>query len=155
MNHAYDNLLNALLENEVAVGNLYRQFGESFPKDSPFWSKLALEESEHARWIETLQGYVRKDILRVKIWGTNVKAVRTSIKYLNIVAEKCKKGEITRIDTFTIAHNTEHSMIEKNFFGTFEMDQPAFRKIMDRLADETKRHREMLQLAIVEMKAKK
>ncbi|MHB9027198.1 MAG: hypothetical protein ACYC9O_00365 [Candidatus Latescibacterota bacterium] len=143
MYDSFEHLLQRLMENEIAICGLYDQFAETFSLDSKFWKELSGREKEHARWIEVLGEIVRKDKMGV---GTvfSVKAVDTSIKFINIMREKCRKGEIARMDAYTIAHDIERSLIEKRFFSVFGLGSPVFKKIMENLTVETEEHRGMI-----------
>jgi hypothetical protein len=143
MDDSFEFLILLLMENEKAISRLYEQFAETFSHDAPFWKDLSRQEKEHARLIGELGALVRKNKIGAGI-AFSVKAVETSIKYIDILREKCRKGEITRGAAYTHAHDIERSLIEKRFFSVFRSGHPSIQKVRESLTAETEKHCAMI-----------
>jgi hypothetical protein len=151
MDAAYELLLEKLIENEMAMSGLYDQFGETFAKDAVFWIHISKQEQDHARWLEQLRELARKDkIERGKL--ISVIAIEASIRFINSIQDKCKKGEISRVNAFVTAFDIENSLIEKKFFQVFGLDRNPLKKVFNALEEETKKHKKMILDALHDIK---
>ena len=149
MNFSPELMLTRLMENEIAVSNLYSQFGDMYPENREFWKDLSQAELRHAHWIDTLRASVNEKKIMVKGTLPSVHAIETSIKNINVLCEKCKKGKISRQKAYIIAHELEDSMLEKKFFNVLQLDSPLLVKLKNKLSSETEKHKQILGDAIL------
>jgi hypothetical protein len=144
MTDTFDQLIAKIMANETAISRLYRQFADTFPEDSDFWKTLSQEELMHASWIEKLLDVAREGEIGSVPTTIHAIAVENSIKYIDSLAEKCRRGEIKRVNAYALAHDIEKSLLEKKFLSVFAFGSGTFKSLSDKLVDETKRHIEKI-----------
>jgi hypothetical protein len=144
MSELIQELVNRLMENEMAIGRLYEQFGETFSEDEKFWKEISREELLHFNWLKQLGDFVKKEKIGTRPTSLRSQPVSTSINYINSLIEKCRKGELTREKAYALAYDIENSLLEKHFFSIFEFASTPYRKIQSEMSRETRDHRDKI-----------
>jgi len=132
------------MANETAISRLYRQFAETFPEDADFWNTISQEELMHASWIEKLRDVAREGEIGSGPTTIRVTAIDNSIKYIDSLAGKCRRGEIQRVNAYALAYDIENSLLEKKFLSVFAFGSGTYKSLSDKLIDETKQHIEKI-----------
>jgi hypothetical protein len=140
-------VLDLLVEHEEAIGLLYRAYARRFPERAAFWTKLAAEETEHARWIRTLEAKVEAGGVSFDRGRFSVEAIESSLEYVRREAERAEEEELPAVSALSIASDLEHGLIEKRFFEVFEGDSGELRTVLRDLAAGTFQHRDAIQEA--------
>ncbi len=140
------------MENEKAISKLYHEFSKCFVEDRDFWAQLSKEEQEHAIWIKKLLEYVKKGDVKRGTTTLKTQAVETVTRYIDSICEKCMRGEISKVNAYTIALDLENSLLEKKFFSVFLLDVPAHKEVHDGLIRETEKHRGKISTALNKIK---
>ncbi|HPR50834.1 MAG TPA: hypothetical protein PLU81_03555 [Deltaproteobacteria bacterium] len=153
MNDSFDQLIEKLMANETAISGLYRQFAETFPQDADFWKSISQEELMHASWIEKLRDVEQKGEIGQGTTTIRVTAIESSIKYIDSLTEKCRRGEIERVNAFALAYDIENSLLEKKFLSVFAFGSGTYKGLSDKLVDETKQHIEKISAALASIKS--
>lgn len=132
-------IINLLKEHEKVIEDLYRVYAKKFPKHREFWTTLARQENEHAKWIMKLTEKIEEGETYFNEERFTVEAIKSSISYIK--KEKEKVGDETLlIEALSTAHNLESGLLEKEYFETVEGDSVELKHLLRRLASETAVH---------------
>lgn len=153
MNDPFDELIEKLMANETAISRLYRQFAETFPHDADFWNSISQEELMHASWIEKLRDLVQEGEIGQGTTTIRGTAIESSIKYIDSLTEKCRRGEIERVNAFALAYDIENSLLEKKFLSVFAFGSGTYKSLSEKLENETKQHIEKISEALASIKS--
>ncbi len=145
MSNPLNEVIQKLMENEMAISRLYEQFGSTFPEDSEFWNEISREELLHFNWLKQLADFVEKEKIGTRPTSLQSRAAAASASYVDSVREKCRRGELTREKAYALAYDLENSLLEKNFFSIFEFASTPYRKIQNEMTRETRKHREKIE----------
>jgi len=144
LEHLYE-LIDEIRLHELALANMYNQFAKSHPDYTQFWSKLADEESRHAKLIESLGRHYRNGHIDLSEFKLNLQAIKTSITHLEKQTQASKNGNLSLLNSLSIALDIEKSMIDKKFFAIFDLDGAKQAQIRSGLEKETLKHRHKLE----------
>ena len=127
-----------LAENEQLIANLYAVYAERFPEHADFWSGLAAEERDHARWLRELGSRVEEGTIFVNEDRFRREPIRVFREYLE--GELRQEGPMPLARALSIALSTEQALIERRFFEVFETDAAELKHILHDLASATEEH---------------
>jgi len=141
-----DNEQTALYEHlalhEEAISELYRTFGEIFPKVADFWNEMAEQEDSQAKMLCSLKRRYEAGQVQLKECRLTKSGVQYSLDYVNQIIESAKNGEITSLrEALAIAYDLENAMIEKEIFALFEESSPALSKVLEKLYEDNQQQR--------------
>ena len=135
----------ALLEdNELLIGQLYRQFGAKFPRQVRLWSELALDEMTHARMLRGL---------RSSLPDTNggLNGTRFDLGSLSTFRDFMKSMLYSTLETDVLSHSAlnvavyiQWSLMEQNLFQMSDEDPVELRAVLQKLAAGTCKQRDRL-----------
>ena len=128
-----------MLEN--VIGQLYKIFSRQFDREDDFWMQLSKEEQNHAKLIKELGIELKQGKFFLRAERFKIEAVQTTIRYVQKRINQVHHYRISEQEACHIAWDIENGLLEKNFFITFETDQPALRKTLKKLIYDTREHR--------------
>lgn len=128
-----------LTEYEEAVSRLYSTYANKFPSHEEFWSNLALERIDHARWIYQLGVKINEGSAAFNSERFTIKAIQMSIDYLKDQLTNVQKKEVLLINALSIALNIERSM-EGKFSKAFKGYSKDAKRIVDDLSKSVENH---------------
>ena len=130
-------LIKLLIENEMAMHDLYAFFAEKYPEHAYFWMAIANDEKHHAQFLEDIQSKntgVNEKLL-------NTRQVQNSIDHVKSISKKLESGEeFTILQAVSAAINIENSIVEMNFFKPFDLSPEDVLKSIETIRTETKGH---------------
>lgn len=129
-----------LVEYEITIGRLYKEYAQKFLDWKDFWSKLSAEERGHANWILKLRSKIKEGSVYFKEDRFNKEAIKTSLKYLNNQLSQAQMQDISLTKALSIARDIEDGLIEKKFFEIFEGDPIELKHVLLNLAAATREH---------------
>jgi len=148
MSDPLDDLAEALIENELAVARLYELFAQTFEEDAGFWQELAKEEHQHARWISEARDLARTRPVEPTTPPIRLQVVEHMIQYVDSIGERCRKGELTRVNAYALARDVESSLLESRIFSLFVPARDQLRALQERLVHDTSAHRQRIAEAL-------
>lgn len=112
MPDSFEAVARKLAENETAIAGLYELFARAFDADRALWTGLANEEHQHAAWIlSALEAMTPDQRLQLDVQA-RVPAIDLMIAYVASLADRCRRGELTRITALSLARDLENSLLE-------------------------------------------
>ena len=146
-------IVSLLAEHEHAIGRLYRAYASRFPQHQDFWSKLADEENQHARWLQRLLVRVEEGLGCVRPDRFDRSAVETSIRHVGQMVEQAGKPGFAMADALGIAVTLEDSLLEAEYFEVFEGTAAEVVQVQYCLATAAEDHRKRIQKMMLSLGA--
>jgi hypothetical protein len=153
MPDTFEAVTGKLIENETAIGRLYELFGRTFPVDVDLWATLAQEEYQHADWICQATEAVTPEQRQQSLLSVRVPAIDDMIRYVGSIAERCEHGELTRLNTLSLACDLENFLVESKLLGTLSSGAACLATLQKTLVDATIRHRQRIEDALVRLRS--
>jgi hypothetical protein len=144
MADTFDALADKLIENESAIGALYDLFAATFPVDRDLWAGLAREEEQHAAWIRQAVENLPSETRQRPVPLIHLQAVVSLLTYATALAERCRRGELTRFTALALARDLENSLLEGKVLTTLATSLSHLEKA---LVESTTAHRERIAAA--------
>ena len=148
MDQQEPDILELLIEHELALKRLYEAFALDFADRRDLWLSLARDEQGHAHGLERL----RPQSAEVgRLWfdsGLRPQAVRSSLVYVESQTVRAEGGGLTSIQALSIARDLEDALIENQFSKLSGPANLEVRSVLDELSAETARHRKLLAEAL-------
>jgi hypothetical protein len=148
MSDPLDDLAEALIENELAVARLYELFAQTFEEDAEFWTELSKEEHRHAQWIREARDLAGTRPVESATPPIRIQAVEHMIQYVDSIGERCRKGELTRLNAYALARDVENSLLESRIFSLFVPALDQLKALQERLVRDTSAHRRRITEAL-------
>ncbi len=136
--------LELLIRQEVAAKLLYETFAVMFSEEEDFWTKIAKEEQNHAELLMKLRSRPDIEIWFIDGLQLSPEVIRKSTDYVNEKREFTLKGHVNLEQAFSLAENVERFLIDGVFSKLEERPNINAPRAMLTLAEETKRHRELV-----------
>ena len=135
-----------LTQQELLMAELYRLFGGLYPDNRDFWNALAVEEMEHATWVEYL--YKKAQAGQVTFLEKNVRTytAESFVAYLQDNLNKVQSKALPQQAAFSLALGIEGSLLVKKLFDHFETTDKDLSILLRDLRDKMTTHRKKLEL---------
>lgn len=132
-------IIEALANNEEAIGKLYREYAFRFPDHEDFFNGLAAEEMNHAAWIRNVDSNLNKGRFKIE-------AIKSFTRYVN--TELAKAQGLSLRQALSLTRYIEEALIERRYFEIFKEDDPKLKSVLTRLEKSTEDHLERVRAAI-------
>ncbi len=148
MKESFDAIAAKLEENETGLSDLYAQFARTFPQDAAFWTELSRDELKHAGLIGRLRGSVAVGAIRPGDTTARREGIDMAMQYAASIAERCRRGEITRVQAHALARDIENAMLERKLLTVLGLASPESAAVVEELVRETAVHRTKINEAL-------
>lgn len=125
---------------EEAIHDLYSEYAEKFPEYASFWSDMASDEKRHAGIIRGLWKKICDTSIFIDEKKFRMYSVKMSVSYIKDRAIEARNVKITMQKALSIAKDIENALIETSFSDSLSGNSSEMIKILDLLADETRKH---------------
>lgn len=146
-------VIETLAKHEEAIAELYSAYSDVLPNHTDFWSGLAAEETEHAKWLRNLLPKIGEGSVHFDERRFHTDAIRTSMDFIRGLAAWAQKEKPTAIKALSAALDIERGLIERGYFKVAEADSPRLKQTFEALARSTTVHIEKVQKAWFESKS--
>ncbi len=140
-----ENILEKMGRMEMEIARLYRLYALQFPASAAFWTKLSGEEIGHAASLRELADSSRRGEITVVPDRFNAAAVQMVLNSIAGHIRDVGDGRVSILNALSIAQVLESSLLEKEFFSVFRTDAAGTRSVLEKLAEDTQRHRMEIQ----------
>jgi hypothetical protein len=142
MPDTFEAVARKLQENETALGRLYELFGRTFPQDQDLWKGLAEDECRHAAWLRQAEEAVTLEQSQQSLLSIRVAAIEYMMQHIGSTAERCRRGELTRLTALALARDLENSLLENKLLGTLSSGAASPASLQKALVQSTREHRQ-------------
>jgi hypothetical protein len=142
-----ETILQLLGQLELDVSNLYKIFGEKFPKYKALWDTLSQEEIEHADRVKMLYDLAKENKVIFDEKLTKTYTVKKVLEIIKDAQVKTLAGQINIINALSISRDLEQSIIEKEFYNYFAGKDSETRMLINSIKKDTLDHQSMVRNA--------
>lgn len=133
-------LLDLLEEQEETIAKIYDFYAQRFPDHEPFWSKLAKDERNHAKWVRALRGEVEQGSVRVDPRHLKIEEISRFAKWLKQILTDAEAAPMKVAQAFHTAAKIESGLLEEPFQKVFLPSDRKAQKILENLVTQTQGH---------------
>ncbi len=109
-------LIDEAIKIELNISTIYEIFSKSFPEDSDFWSKLVIEEKNHATLIESAKKTLLSvDLFPSKLLAPTLEKLIDTNNILYLLIKEYKENPPSRGSAFNKAIELERSAGEIHY----------------------------------------
>ncbi len=144
MNDSFEVIAAKQAEHEVALSELYAQFARTFPVDADLWTSLSHDEARHAMWIDEVRQAASAASIQQVETTVRRQGIEAAITHARGLAERCRNGNLTRLQAHAMARDIENGLLERRVFAALAGVAPGFARVRDALTKETTAHRDKI-----------
>ena len=135
-------LIDSMVENELAVSELYAYYAKQFPAFK-FWERLSKEEKMHALMLRKLLEKTDFEELSV---DSRVFSKREVAEVKNELKKMIKhSSKDNMVEALQNAFRLETTITEQGYFKVFVTKEDSeYRKVIEYLQNATKKHRDLI-----------
>ncbi len=142
-------IVKLMVESENLFSKLYLKYSQLFD-NKKFWTTLAQEEVEHGQWLKALSD--SRDIESIDTQTSSPAFISTMNLAMKEQIESNK--EISLQEALTKALHLENTFLENNYFEIFKGQAASFQNVIERLAFETRKHRDGIERELAKYEIK-
>ncbi|MCK5760720.1 MAG: hypothetical protein KAH33_05465 [Candidatus Delongbacteria bacterium] len=148
MNHEEEitEIVDLLAQNEQALADMYYVYGESFP-DFKLWEFLQSEEEEHNGLVLSIMDNVIDGSIKFNDMHFSIRTLTMPIDQVLQEIATVEEGNRNLEQAIEFALKMESSILEKNFLNYFTSDDPGIQEVLNKLKNDTRSHKKMLESA--------
>ena len=135
------NLAEIMANIEEIIGAHYMIYAEKFQDQKDFWNTLAMEEVNHAQWIRDLYSKVKAGLVSFNEKRFNKESVKEFQNHLKVALSYIRENKISLKEALGDSLKIERMVLERNFFEVFQTDSPELKEKLERIIEDTKKHR--------------
>lgn len=135
-------IINMLIDYELAVSELYRACADKFSEHKDFWNELADEEIIHADNIRKLTEVALSGNAQVNEMAFAKRPLEISIEYAKEITERVKENKIDILSVLSLSYDIENSLIESEYHKVFKGKDSEANKFILNIHNESAEHRE-------------
>ncbi len=130
-----------MAEIEEMFGRHYAGYAEKFPDNSKFWQTLQQEEIEHAEWLRQLSFKIQAKEVSLNEKRFDRNSLKEFQKHLKNLLNELARQSLTMKDALQNSLKIENLLLEAKFFEIFSADSSELKNVLNKLAEDTKKHR--------------
>lgn len=141
-------------ELESQLAKLYGLYNHKFPM-TKIWPMLVEEEKKHESWLMQIIPKIEDGTIYFFRDEVTVQNIDSMIESIDKEITRANTSVIDLKRAVSIALAFEETALEKNIFSYFDSEVPLVEQTLDKLIEDTKRHRMMLMEAVDSLKKQK
>lgn len=138
-------------ELESQLARLYSLYNKKFPM-TKIWPLLIEEENKHESWLLQIIPKIQEGTIYFFRDEVTVDAINSMINSIKKEYDRADKLLTPLKQAVSVALSFEDSTLEKNIFKYFDSKYPSVEQILDKLEEDTEKHRDMLSEAVESLK---
>ncbi|MBN1591021.1 MAG: hypothetical protein JW888_16025 [Pirellulales bacterium] len=142
-------LLDALVEVEVQLGQYYKLMANFLPEYRDIWNQLRHQEEEHARAMERVREAVHQDPSLFSLGPFRAQTGKAIIRDVKEMASRILQEDVHPRYAVSFAADLEQSLLEQQAVNAVETSVPEVRCLFDQLRKETAEHRNLLRTIVI------
>jgi hypothetical protein len=147
------NILQAMIQFECDLSELYRNCAMLWKSDAAFWQILAEAEIRHADHIKKMSAIIVKNPIKFEAGRPfNLNVVHTAMAGIRDSQSRLLQGAIPPEKMLILARDMEQSILESHYAEIVKTNDVEYQALIRTILAETYEHRQILQKKIAEMK---
>jgi len=115
-------------------------YAEVFPEIGGFWTEMALDEVQHANWIDKCCAKVENNQEFFVVERFRIQPLEFSIKSVKEQAVAAREPGFSLLNALSIALQLEKALLENKYFEVFDGDSEGVKNTLNQLVESTKVH---------------
>jgi len=144
LNNELLELIDAFIENELALASYYAACHDKFAESSDKWKILQREEENHAEIFRKIKESIEKHPDQWRAGNFALQTVRLVSKSVRDKIDELKMGKLNSRYAINFIVDVEQSLIESNISRSFNTELPEFREMLLNVQTETVGHKNLL-----------
>lgn len=133
-------ILEAMKEHEQSLARLYELYAAKFLEYKGFWTKLSLEEVQHADWIDQLQADIENSSEDFIVERFPLGAIQRSTEFVKKQMVVADQPDFVLINALSTALRLEEALMENKYFEVIETSSTKIKHTLAMLAESTQEH---------------
>ncbi len=146
-------VLDLLCMIEESISRLYLAYGDRFTEYAGFWHELAEDERKHALYLVNLLDAYERGTLQVQAHRLNLPEYEHILHTVSDALQLTEHGVMSHLQALRFAGHLERTYSEQFPEQVFTTDDPELQRTLTVLADDTRRHRDWLELNLARERA--
>ena len=139
-------IVDLLAQNEQALTDMYYAYGESFP-NFKLWNFLQGEEEKHNDLVLSIMDNVIDGSIKFNDMHFSIRTLTMAIDQVLQEIATVEEGNRNLEQAIEFALKVESSILEKNFLNYFTSDDSGIQEVLNKLKNDTRSHKKMLESA--------
>ncbi len=125
---------------EIVTSRMYIMFSDRYPEHVSFWRQMAAEQILHADLVKTLYKAEVQGAVNYNDGGVNEETLETIILFIERIIKKAENDMITDETALALSMEIESSLIDKNVYKSFTVQDAKCKHIPGKLFNGTRQH---------------
>jgi hypothetical protein len=137
---AQGQIIDALVDCERQLADLYEKFAAAFPPHAAFWHRLAQEERQHSQALDHLHALLARGHLFQNIGRFNEENLAGTRAILAGAEQALTTRRLESDEAFALALKLECTLLESRFYVSVSSDASEYQAVSTILHTETQQH---------------
>jgi CTP:phosphocholine cytidylyltransferase-like protein len=113
-------IMEILIDHEEAISRLYEAYAQKFPDHKEFWSKVSLDEKDHAEQIRQLSQMIKEGHAQFDFNTYKPIIIKISMDYIKKEVARTKNEEISMRTAISVALHIENAIVDGEVYESFK-----------------------------------
>lgn len=136
--------IEGLVRIEETLSKIYSLFAERFPADRELWSRMAQEETTHAKWVRDLSGRVEDGSLSLDEGRFGVEGIQLFLEYAEDKFREAKAEKLPFLHALDMALDLESSLLERRLYQVFKAESESMVQALEDMERQIHEHTERI-----------
>ena len=146
--------IEGLVSIEETLSKIYRLLAERFPADRELWSRMAQEETTHAKWVRDLSSRVEDGSLSLDEDRFGVEGIQLFLEYAEEKFQEAKAEKLPFLHALDMALDLESSLLERKLYQVFKADSESMEQALEDMEQQIHEHAERIGEALAHEKGR-
>ncbi len=137
-------LIDAFIENELSLAEYYKTCLATYPENAEKWQALQREEEFHAEIFRKIRASAEEHPEHWHAGNFFAQTVRLVSKSVKDKTAELQQGKLNARYVVNFIADVEQSLIESNISKSFATELPDFQQLLNRVQNETIKHKQLL-----------
>jgi len=151
-NNAARQAIEGLVRIEETLSEIYHLLADRFPAHRELWSRMAREETTHAKWIRDLSRRVEDGSVSLDEDRFRIEGIQLFIEYAEEKFKEAKAERLPFLHALDMALDLESSLLERKLYQVFKADSESMEQALEDMEYQIREHTERIREALAHEK---
>jgi len=147
-NNTANQAIEGLVSIEETLSKIYHLFAERFPGHRELWSRMAREETTHAKWVCDLSGRLEDGSLSLDEDRFRVEGIQLFLEYAEDKFKEAKAEKLPFLHALDMALDLESSLLERKLYQVFKAHSESMERALEDMERRIREHTERISEAL-------